>query len=189
MHPSVRIMWQEFLALQEPPSEEAPACSHWHFCDNQPDADECARLVVRGEKRASSPSLWSFESRQEPLPQAGDLHVITNWAGEAQCVIRITGVEVVAFDEITEEHARAEGEGDGSLAWWRSVHWPYYRRELEGSGYSPAPNMPIVFERFECVYPAYAGTEPCSGSASKGRRPGNSSKPTPLRGTALERRS
>ena len=78
-----------------------------------------------------------------------------------------------ALNEITEEHACAEGEGDGSLAWWVAAHWPYYHRELEGSGYSPQPDMPIVFERFEVVHPP-----------SRGTRPNNSSKPTPLRGAA-----
>lgn len=146
-------MWREFLARQLPASDEAPALSHWHFCDNERDADECARLVVSGEKRATAPSLWSFQSQGEPLPRVGDLHVVTNWAGEAQCIIRTTGVEVLPLDRITEEHARAEGEGDGSLAWWRDAHWSYYQRELAGSGHGPQPDMPIVFQRFECVFP------------------------------------
>ena len=147
------IMWQEFLADRLPTGDQAPAVSPWYFCDNERDADECARLVVIGEKRATAHSLWSFESQGEPLPRIGDLHVVTNWAGEAQCIIRTTGVEVLPLDRITEEHARAEGEGDGSLAWWRDAHWSYYQRELAGSSHSPQPDMPIVFERFECVFP------------------------------------
>ncbi|MFC0682851.1 ASCH domain-containing protein [Lysobacter korlensis] len=155
-------MWREFLALRALPGDEHPTISHWHFCDNQPDADECARLVLAGKKRATAPSLWSFEVHGEPLPEVGDLHVITNWAGEAQCIIRVAGVEVVPLNEITEEHARAEGEGDGSLAWWRAAHWSYYHRELEGSGYSPEPDMPIIFERFEVVHP------PCAAPGTAG---------------------
>ena len=154
MHPSVAIMWREYMALRALEGEEEPAFSHWHFCDNERDADECARLVVSGAKRATAPSLWSIESQGEPIPRAGDLHVVTNWAGQAQCIIRITVVEVVPLDRISEEHARAEGEGDGSLAWWHDAHWSYYHRELEGSGYAPQPDMPIVFQWFDCVYPS-----------------------------------
>lgn len=153
MHPSVETMWQEGMARGVLPGAPDQEISAWHFCDNQADANECARLVLSGQKRATAPSLWSFESRGEPLPRVGDLHVITDWAGEAQCIIRITGVELVPLDRITEEHARAEGEGDGTLAWWHDAHWAYYHRELEGSGHQPRPDMPIVFERFECVYP------------------------------------
>jgi uncharacterized protein YhfF len=152
VHLSVDEMWHAFLALGNVPGD-TPALSHWHFCDNEHDANECARLVLSGRKRATAPSLWSFQAANEPLPQAGDLHVVTDWAGVAQCIIRISHVELVPLDEITQAHASAEGEGDGSLAWWRRAHWAYYHRELEGSGYQPRPDMPIVFQWFERVYP------------------------------------
>lgn len=154
MHPSVAALWQAFLARQTPSGGAARRPpSFWHFCDNEQDADECARLVLAGRKRATSPSLSFFESQGLPLPQLGDLHVVTNWAGEAQCVIRTTRVEVMPFDQVSEAHALAEGEGDGTLEWWRRVHWAYYHRELEGSGFQPCWDMPIVCEYFECVYP------------------------------------
>ena len=102
MHPSVAMMWQAFREFGASPSNEWPHLSHCHFCDNQQDADECARLVVAGRKRATAPSLWSLKSRDEKLPRAGDLHVITNWVGEAQCIIRITGMEVLPFAGLVE---------------------------------------------------------------------------------------
>jgi uncharacterized protein YhfF len=154
MHPSVPAMWGAYLATLGNPSGVARRpLSAWHFCDNEQDADECARLVLSGLKRATAPSLWYFESRNEPLPQVGDVHVVTNWAGEAQCVIRTTQVQIVPFREVTEEHAAAEGEGDRTLAWWRRVHWGYYHRELEGTAFQPREDMPIVCERFERVFP------------------------------------
>lgn len=164
MHPTVDAMWHPFLAHAGVPERDAPAISYWHFCDNEHDADECARLVLSGRKRATAPSLWSFEASNEPLPHVGDLHVITDWAGVAQCIIRISRVELVPLDGITQEHAAAEGEGDGSLAWWRTAHWAYYHRELEGSGHVPKQDMPIVFQWFECVYPVPAG----AGDAGSG---------------------
>ena len=33
-----------------------------------------------------------------------------------RAVLEVTGVDVVPFDEVTAEHAHAEGEGDRSLA-------------------------------------------------------------------------
>lgn len=153
MHPSVATMWLKFIGSGVLPKDHEQAISSWHFCDNQQDADECARLVVSGRKRATAPSLWELKHRREPLPRVGDLHVITDWNGNAQCIIRVTGVEVVPLHGITEQHARAEGEGDGSLAWWHKAHWTYYQREPEGSRFQPQPDMPIIFQRFECVYP------------------------------------
>jgi uncharacterized protein YhfF len=147
-------MWCAYLASAGLP--DAPAPSAWHFCDNERDADECAALVLAGRKRATAPSLWSFEARGEPLPRPGDLHVVTDWAGRARCVIRTTAVHVVPFDQVTEAHAAAEGEGDGSLAQWRVVHRAYYERELAGTAYRIDDRMPIVCERFEVVFPPRA---------------------------------
>lgn len=140
------------MGCQTEPGELDRPYSSWHFCDNERDADECAELAANGHKRATAPSLWGLLHAGEPLPRVGDLHVITNWAGVARCIIRITDFEILPLNLIDESHARAEGEGDGSLAWWRKAHWDYYQRELEGSGYQPQADMPIVFQRFECVF-------------------------------------
>jgi hypothetical protein len=55
--------------------------------------------------------------------------------------------------DVTEEHAQLEGEGDGTLASWRATHWPYYHRELDGTRYTPAEDMPVVCQYFEVVFP------------------------------------
>lgn len=147
-------MWADYLA-QHPqgPIDVPPA---WHFCSSEADANECARLVLAGKKRATSPSLWSFESTNEVLPQVGDLNIVTDWGGKAVCIIRTIKVQILPLNEITESHAKIEGEGDCSLAWWHKEHWDYYHRELQGTGRAPRPDMPIVFQEFECVFPAGA---------------------------------
>ncbi|MGO1892042.1 MAG: ASCH domain-containing protein [Luteimonas sp.] len=82
--------------------------------------------------------------------------MVTDWSGTAICIIRTIEVQVVPLNEITESHARIEGEGDGSLAWWLKAHWDYYHHELQGTGRVPGPDMPIVFQEFECVFPVGA---------------------------------
>ena len=157
MHRSIALIWADYLAHQsQHPQGSADAPPAWHFCDNEADANECAQLVLAGKKRATSPSLWSFESTNEALPQVGDLNIVTDWSGKAVCVIRTTKVQILPLNEITESHARIEGEGDGSLAWWHNEHWDYYHHELQGTGRVPKPDMPIVFQEFECVFPAGA---------------------------------
>lgn len=145
-----------FLAEADLPPNPTESISSWHFCDNEPDADGCAELVVRGIKRATSPSLWWIAATDSPLPTPGDHHVVTNWAGEAQCVIRTERVDIVPFDQVGAEYAATEGEGDGSLEYWRRVHWAYYQRELEGTEFTPTLDMPVVCERFSVVFPRTA---------------------------------
>lgn len=152
MDPSVLQMWMAYMKFCGKPSTlSQPASSH--FCDNQADADICAALVMSGRKRATTPSLWFFESRGLPSPRVGDLDIVTNWAGRAQCIIRTSAVSIVRFCDVTADHAMAEGEGDCSLESWRAVHRQYYQRELEGTKYVPSEDMPVVCQYFERIYP------------------------------------
>jgi uncharacterized protein YhfF len=152
IHISINEMWSAYLAGLGL-ALTTPLPPHWHFCDNRIDADACMHLVFSGRKRATTPSLWFFEARGLKVPRAGDLDIVTNWEGVAQCIIRTTAVSIIRFCDVTAEHAMAEGEGDGSLDYWRTVHWEYYQRELAGTRYAPVKDMPLVCQYFERVYP------------------------------------
>ena len=54
--------------------------------------------------------------------------------------------------EVPEEFAATEGEGDGSLRYWREAHWEYFGRECERIGRARDLKMPVVCERFEVVF-------------------------------------
>lgn len=150
---SVQEMWRvDLRSIGEDPTTTDKIFTAWHFCDNEQDAHALAVLVKAGHKRATASAYWVYENDQDPLPTAGDYSVITNWAGEAQCIIRTTSVEVVPFDQVTAGFARTEGEGDRSLDYWRRVHWASFTRELQVIGKCPEETMPVVCEIFEVVY-------------------------------------
>ncbi|MEM7114775.1 MAG: ASCH domain-containing protein, partial [Chloroflexota bacterium] len=65
-----------------------------------------------------------------------------------------SGVEIVPFNEVTAVFAATEGEGDGSLAYWRRVHWAFFTRDLANWGLEPTETMPVICEVFEVVFPA-----------------------------------
>jgi uncharacterized protein YhfF len=146
-------MWAEYrVATALPASAPMPAVGH--FCDRQEDADECASLVLAGRKRATASSLWGFQARGEAVPVPGALDIVTTWNGEAVAIIRTREVVIVPFRDVPAAFAEAEGEGDGSLEWWRQVHRAYYARELAGSSYAPSDDMPIVCQYFDVVHRA-----------------------------------
>lgn len=62
---------------------------------NKKDADECADLVVKKIKQATSPSVWWFEKNKEELPKVGDIAIVTDWNGNPKAIIRTTKVEIV----------------------------------------------------------------------------------------------
>lgn len=56
---SVEILWHEFLK-NNPNNKTKQTLLSFYFCDNKKDADECAVLVVKGEKKATATSLWWY---------------------------------------------------------------------------------------------------------------------------------
>ncbi|RTL35880.1 MAG: ASCH domain-containing protein [Burkholderiales bacterium] len=126
------------------------------FGDSQAMADELADLVLRGVKRATTSALWTFEEHRKPLPEPGDLSLVTRGSGEPVCVIRTASVEVLPFRSVTAEFAAAEGEGDGSLSFWQAAHRDYFQRECARGGREFSDDMPVVCEHFTVVYPRAA---------------------------------
>lgn len=75
-----------------------------------------------------------YELDQEPLPQVGTYDVVLDGQGQAVCIVHITKVEVLPFDQVSAEHAYKEGEGDRSLAWWRQAHQDFFNLILKRQG-------------------------------------------------------
>lgn len=151
--PSVERLWSEFRARNHDAPEHPSAV--FHFCDNADDAATCLALVLEGKKRATAASLAELELFGHPIPQVGDYSVITDFDGTARAIVRTTGVEIKAFDEVDAGFAREEGEGDGSLEWWRKAHIAYYKRVLGSRGITVDGSLQIACEKFELAGTAH----------------------------------
>jgi len=148
---SARNIWGNYLnAHLEHAFEHAPSITF--FGDNEIDANTLADLTKKGLKKATSHSLLGFQNRNEKLPKIGDFIVVTNWGGEAQCIVRVTSVKLKPYFSIDTSYAQIEGEGDKSLDYWRKTHWNYYTRELQKFGREPRESMIIICQEFEKVY-------------------------------------
>jgi uncharacterized protein YhfF len=148
---SIQAFWSEFAAsLGHDPS--ARFFEAFHFDDNEPSANELAELVLSGRKRATAALLWAYEAEGTPLPEPGNLSVVTRYTGEPVCVIETQRVEVTPFSTVTAEFAATEGEGDGSLAFWRQAHTMFFGRECERLGREFSLTMPVVCEVFAVVF-------------------------------------
>ena len=122
------------------------------FGDSEDLANSLAELVLQGTKRATAGAVWHFEAEGKPLPVRGDLSVVTDGSGRPLCVIETQSVEVVPFSEVSAEFAAIEGEGDGSLAFWREAHREFFGRECARAGREFSESMLVACERFKVVY-------------------------------------
>lgn len=141
-------LWAEFSAEQ---NISAPHDT-WAFCGGGEAGDRLAGLVLKGNKTATASAYPIYEAQQEPVPSTGCYSVIVYDDGEAACIIRDTKVSVVPFREVSEHHACLEGEGDRSLAYWRTVHKEAFSSELTAVGIPFSEDIPVVLEEFEVVY-------------------------------------
>lgn len=66
-------------------------------------------------------------------------------------VTRITQVRIVPYIEVTAAYASIEGEGDGSLEYWRKAHWAFLSRQCRRIGREPSETMPVVCSVFEVL--------------------------------------
>ncbi|MEQ1516837.1 MAG: ASCH domain-containing protein [Usitatibacteraceae bacterium] len=149
----LEAFWSDFLRAS-PSADHGRYYEAFFFGDSEEMANELAELVLLGTKRATAGSLWSYEVENQPLPQAGNLSVVTNFSGKPLCVIETQSVEVVPFNEVTAEFAAIEGEGDGTLSFWKRAHQEFFARDCARIGLRFSESMPVVCERFAVVYQA-----------------------------------
>lgn len=123
-----------------------------YYCADEYNANLCAELILRGEKKASCSMYHWYSHEGEEMPKVGHLQVVTNWDGEPVCVIELTNVSKCEYKNVTAEFAAAEGEGDKSLSWWREAHWAFFSNECDELGIKPSEDMLLVLERFKIVW-------------------------------------
>ena len=106
----------------------------WHFGDSERLARELAELVLHGPKRATAGLVWDAEADPTMMPVLGGYSLVTDHAGAPLLIIRTTHVDIRPYRDVDADFAAAEGEGDGSLGFWRAVHWDYFSRRCIALG-------------------------------------------------------
>jgi uncharacterized protein YhfF len=116
------------------------------------DATEISKLVLDGIKTATGSLLWSYQADGKWLPSVGDLWVVIDGDSKPVCIAQTTNVEIIPFNEVSEDYARWGGEGDCSLESWYRMYWRYIVLECKRIGRAPAAIAPMIMERFALVY-------------------------------------
>lgn len=124
----------------------------WAFGATPEQANDLLALVLAGTKTATAGALDDYVAEGEPLPQVGTLAILLDGSGNPRALIETTRVDVVPFGEVDAEHAYLEGEDDRSLESWRRIHERFFTEHAEHDlGFRP--DMPVVLERFQLIYP------------------------------------
>ncbi len=149
----IKVYWQKYLdTLPEGSPVRDARYEAEGFGDSPQMADELGTLVADGTKTATCSALWEWEAEGSALSAMGEKAVVLDGSGEPLCIIETTEVKVRPYEEVDASFAYEEGEGDRSLEYWREAHWRFFSRTLPNIGREPAPDMPLVCERFRVVY-------------------------------------
>ncbi len=79
-------------------------------------------------KPLHAPVTFFYELENEPLPTANDYSIILNSNDEPVAIIKTIEVTVTPMNEVSEEFAIAEGEGDRTYNYWRDTHVLFLQR-------------------------------------------------------------
>lgn len=158
----IAAYWAEFLATLptgSPLRDRSYTAEQWG--DGPALADELGHLIAQGVKTATCSALWEWEAEGSAPPQVGALTIVLDGQGRPLGIVETTEVTVRPYDEVDAQFAYEEGEGDRSLEFWRAAHWRFFSRALAKIGRTPAPDMPLVCERFRLIYGGDVSHESC----------------------------
>jgi uncharacterized protein YhfF len=149
----IQIYWQKFLStLPDDSPYYVKTYSQGGYGDSPELANELIALILAGKKTATCGALWEWEVEGKPLPKVGDLWVEVDGYGNPVCITETTEVTLRKYHEVDAEFARAEGEGDLSLDYWRQAHKNFFSRILPKFGMEFSEDMLLVCERFRLIH-------------------------------------
>lgn len=140
--PLEAVLGQDDAASLRPPA--------FAFGDSPEMSDRLAKLVLDGEKSATSAWLASYEAEGIDIPEVGDLSIMCDGADRPLALLRTTDVRKIPFADVGPEIARAEGEG--TLDEWKAEHRDFFARECAALGIEFDPEGDVVVEFVEVLY-------------------------------------
>jgi uncharacterized protein YhfF len=155
MNERSEAFWQAYLATT-PDAEERAARFYetYQVGDTAEDADYGARLIMEGAKTTTSGLLWGYEITGDPPPFVGALGVVENGRSEPVCVVETTRLEAIPLNAVTDvDFIVRYGEWGVTPESWQERAWAYYAPHCRELGREPQPDMPMLCEWFQVVYP------------------------------------
>lgn len=113
--------------------------------------DHVTQLAIDEVKRATAHLAMDFEINGVKRREVGDYWVILWENMTPACLLKMVNIEVRPFKDVDAAFAAREGEGDGSLEYWKNCHEDYFKQQLAKWGREWSEDLPVVLESFDLV--------------------------------------
>jgi uncharacterized protein YhfF len=119
---------------------------------NETNSEELLLLYLQGKKTAGSGLVRDYEMAGDDLPKLGNYWIILDSKEKPRCIVKTIKVVTHAFKDVPEEVAKAEGEGDLSIDFWRKAHRDFFTPYLTDLGIENLDEAKIVTEFYQVVF-------------------------------------
>jgi uncharacterized protein YhfF len=126
------------------PGEEARYFLPMSIGSTPETADEGATLILNGTKTLTSSPFWDYPDSK--IPFVGALSVLLDGSRRPRGIVETTRVEIMSLGAITEEMARAYGEGERTVEWWLQVMGGHCQLKATRRISAQYPSSSAVFE-------------------------------------------
>ena len=103
----------------------------WGFAFPGALRDELTALALDGTKTATASLGVDYVIDGAMPPRPGDREVLLDSDGQPVAILEITGTELSTISLVTDEFARAEGEGFADAADWREAHERFWNGYID----------------------------------------------------------
>ncbi|MBR1537246.1 MAG: ASCH domain-containing protein [Treponema sp.] len=148
---TVQEFWEDYLKKTNQNPEETIFSGELFFEDRGVTGQEQLSLVLSGAKTAMFRPYESYEINLEPLPISGEVYVVLNSNDEPVCIIELTDVNVIPFNEIPWGLAQKDGENE-NLTDWKDKMSEQIQEEADICGFSFTDETKIVCEVFKVIF-------------------------------------
>uniref|UniRef100_UPI00403FB22B ASCH domain-containing protein n=1 Tax=Candidatus Enterococcus willemsii TaxID=1857215 RepID=UPI00403FB22B len=146
---TIKTYWENYATKHNLP---LTLPDYWMFGDgSEAMGNKLGELVIRGIKTGTCAAHCTYELENEPIQQVGQYDIVLDGSNQPLAIIQYTKIEILPMNEVSEEFAISEGEGDLTYDYWYREHEKFFRWELEQYGLAFTPEMLLVCQSFKVV--------------------------------------
>lgn len=148
-------IYQDFWAgyLEQAGLPENTYCNHYtYFGNSQEESVEILEQLLRGEKTAISHCVPYYIVTRTPMPKAGDYTMVTDFYGNPCCVLKCVDVVIDPVDQIPEDIARQECQGE--FPQWLERKRAEFRASAQKAKFHYNDGLPVLMELVKVMFPA-----------------------------------